>query len=341
MGEPVMKDRAQREITSFVMARATQSQVSWTPALRQASSAIVVEIIEEHRGPAPTPQINGDVSPVLNRRYVVQLDDGAAVESVLYRGDSLCVSSQVGCAVGCPFCASGANGLSRNLELAELIGQVEAVDAAIGRRGATNNPSIGTSIGVSRVTVSGVGEPLHNPAVPPFISWCRARATPASITTSGGPLRRLREWLGEDAPPHNGITFSIHAGNESTRARTVPRGPALDPLFEVLRERVPTLSRARRRKLALAYLLLKDLNDDDDEIDAFLRRAEPLGLKIQLYSYNPVPTSTQRQTDEARYEAAFERMRARGFDVRRSSQARIEDNGGCGTLVALRARAQP
>jgi 23S rRNA (adenine2503-C2)-methyltransferase len=298
----------------------------------------VVEIIEEHRGPAATPQFNGDVSePVLNRRYVVALDDGAAVESVLYRGDSLCVSSQVGCAVGCPFCASGANGLSRNLELAELIGQVEAVDAAIGRRGATTH----AAIGVSRVTVSGVGEPLHNPAVPQFISWCRARATPASITTSGGPLRRLREWLGEHAPPHNGITFSIHAGNESTRARTVPRGPALDPLFELLRERVPRLSRARRRKLALAYLLLEDLNDDDDEIDAFLRRAEPLGLKIQLYRYNPVPTSTQRQTDDARYEAAFERMRARGFDVRRSSQARIEDNGGCGTLVALRARAHP
>lgn len=292
----------------------------------------MVEIIEEHRGREHTKQANdelGDASQgVLNRRYVVQLDDGAAVESVLYRGDSLCVSSQVGCAVGCPFCASGANGLSRNLELDELIGQVEAVDAAISGQGA--------AFGVSRVTVSGVGEPLHNPAVPLFIKWCRERATPASITTSGGPLRRLREWLGDDAPPHNGISLSIHAGTEATRARAVPRGPALDPLFELLRERIPALSGARRRKLALAYLLLSDLNDDDDEIDAFLHRAMPLGLKIHLYSYNPVPTSTQRQTNEARYDAAFERMRARGLDVRRSSQARVEDNGGCGTLVALR-----
>ncbi|KIG16265.1 Ribosomal RNA large subunit methyltransferase N [Enhygromyxa salina] len=289
----------------------------------------MVEIIEEHRGAAC--RAKGDAEgPVFNRRYVVQLEDGAAVESVLYRGDSLCVSSQVGCAVGCPFCASGANGLSRNLELDELIGQVEAVDAAIADQGA--------GFGVRRVTVSGVGEPLHNPAVPKFVSWCRARSTPASITTSGGPLRRLGEWLSDDAPPHNGISLSIHAGNESTRARTVPRGPALDPLFELLRERVPSISGARRRKLALAYLLLADLNDDDDELDAFLRRAEPLGLKIHLYSYNPVPTSTQSRTNEARYEAAFERMRARGLDVRRSSQARIEDNGGCGTLVALRGR---
>ena len=293
----------------------------------------MVQIIEEHRRPAAAPQVKGDASePVLNRRYVVQLADGAAVESVLYREDSLCVSSQVGCAVGCPFCASGANGLSRNLDLDELIGQVEAVDAAIAGHGA--------AIGVSRVTVSGVGEPLHNPAVPQFISWCRARSTPASITTSGGPLRRLHEWLGEDAPPHNGISLSIHAGTEPTRARAVPRGPALDPLFELLRERVPALSGGRRRKLALAYLLLADLNDHDDEIEAFLDRAAPLGLKIHLYRYNPVPTSNQRQTDDARYEAAFERMRARGLDVRRSSQARIEDNGGCGTLVALRGRAR-
>ncbi|HLT39773.1 MAG TPA: radical SAM protein [Enhygromyxa sp.] len=269
----------------------------------------MVEIVEEHRS--------------ANLRYVLALADAASVESVLYRGDSLCVSSQVGCAVGCPFCASGANGLARNLELAELIGQVERVEAALGRS-------------VARVTVSGVGEPLHNPAVVQFIRWCRDRSTPASITTSGGPLRRLRAWLGPEAPPHNGISVSIHAGRESTRARTVPRGPALDPLFELLSEQVPRLSGSRRRKLALAYLLLADFNDEDAEIDAFLARAAPLGLKIHLYRYNPVPTSTQRQISDQRYLEVYERMCARGLDVRRSSQARIEENGGCGTLVALR-----
>lgn len=272
----------------------------------------MVRIVEEHR--------------TANLRYVVALADEASVESVLYRGDSLCVSSQVGCAVGCPFCASGANGLARNLELVELIGQVERVEAALGRA-------------VKRVTVSGVGEPLHNPAVIEFIGWCRDRATPASITTSGGPLRRLQAWLGPDAPPHNGISISIHAGREATRARTVPRGPALDPLFALLREQLPQLSSSRRRKLALAYLLLADLNDDDAEIDAFLERAKPLGLKVHLYRYNPVPTSSQRQVSDQRYLEVFQRMCAQALDVRRSSQARIEENGGCGTLVALRRSA--
>lgn len=278
----------------------------------------MVRIVEEHRS--------------ANRRFVIELADGASVEAVLYRSDSLCVSSQVGCAVGCPFCASGARGLARPLSPAELRGQVEAVGERLAGEG---RPAI------ARVTVSGVGEPLHNHGpVSEFVAWCRERGTPASITTSGGPIRRLREWLDPAGPPHNGISFSIHAGREATRARTVPRGPALDPLFATLGELLPRMSASRRRKLALAYLLLADLNDEDAEIDAFLERVLPLGLKVHLYRYNPVPTSTQRELPEARYHAVYERMRARGLDVRRSSQARIEDNGGCGTLVALRARGR-
>lgn len=272
----------------------------------------MVEILDEHVAGA-----------VANRRYVIGLADGSAVEAVLYRGDSLCVSSQVGCAVACPFCASGAKGFGRNLSLAELEGQVEAVRARVGDHA------------VTRVTVSGVGEPLHNHrVVAQFVEAGQTRGLPISITTSGGPLERLREWFDL---PHNGISLSIHAGTESVRAQTVPRGPALGPLFDVLYEHVPKLSRSRRRKLALAYLLLAGCNDGDDEIAAFLARAVPLGIKVQLYRYNPVPTSTQARTEDARFQAVYAQMLTAGLDVRRSSQARIEANGGCGTLVALRA----
>src|SRR6476469_7618935 len=105
----------------------------------------------------------------LNQRWLVTLADGGQVECVMYRGDTLCVSSQVGCAVRCPFCASGARGLSRGLELDELIGQVEAVRA------------LGHAI--ARVTVSGVGEPLHNhDAVRAFVDACHARGIGPSLT---------------------------------------------------------------------------------------------------------------------------------------------------------------
>jgi 23S rRNA (adenine2503-C2)-methyltransferase len=260
-----------------------------------------------------------DVSS-FNRRFRVELADGNAVEAVLYRGDTLCVSSQVGCAVRCPFCASGARGLTRGLTLDELWGQVDGV----------------TQLGhqVARVTVSGVGEPLHNhEQVRSFVTRCRERRIGPSLTTSGGPLPRLAEWL---ELPHNGLTVSVHAGTEAVRAELVPKGPALEPLFTLLEERIPRLTRSRRKKVALAYLAMADRNDSDEEVDAFVQRAAPHGLAVHLYAYNPVPTSGQAPITRARYEQLYERMRAAGLVVRMSSQARIEANGGCGTLVAQR-----
>ncbi len=256
-----------------------------------------------------------------NRRFEVGLADGARVEAVLYRDDSLCISSQVGCAVACPFCASGADGLERPLSLEELIGQVEAVRA------------LGAPL--RRVTVSGVGEPLHNRATADFIAWCRAERLAPSLTTSGGPVERLREALHLH---HNGLTISVHAGTEETRARAVPKGPALEPLYAVLRDELPTLSRSRQRKIALAYLLIADLNDADADVDAFVRRTAPLGVWAHLYTYNPVPTSAHRAVSRERYEAVYRRMSAGGLKVRMSCKARVEPNGGCGTLVALRRR---
>ncbi len=258
-----------------------------------------------------------------NRRFRVELDDGARVESVLYRGDSLCVSTQVGCAVACPFCASGAQGFGRNLTVDEMVGQVEQV-IALGHT-------------ILRTTLSGVGDPMHNSdACLAFIDWCRARDLPPTITTTGGPLARLPEWL---RAVHNGLTLSIHSGTESTRKQLMPRGPALAPLFELLAEELPKLSRRKRRRTTLAYLVLADANDDDANIDAFIERSLPLGLRVDLYAYNPVATSSMRAVTRPMYEAVYHRMTETGLDVRMSSQARRETNGGCGTLLAVKAPA--
>lgn len=260
-----------------------------------------------------------------NHRFELRLHDGATVEAVLYRGDTLCVSSQVGCAVRCPFCASGANGLARSLDVSELEAQLETIESQLRREGGA----------LRGVTVSGIGEPLHNHhAVAAFADRCRARGLRVTLTTSGGPLPRLREWLRER--PHDGLTLSVHAGTEPTRARLVPRAPDLASLFAVLAEEVPAMSRARRKKTALAYLLLAGENERDAEIDAFAARAAPLGLAVHLYAHNEVPTSDARGVDRARYEAVYARLRGAGLTVRMSSQARVEPNGGCGTLVALR-----
>jgi 23S rRNA (adenine2503-C2)-methyltransferase len=264
--------------------------------------------------------LTDEVTGGFNRRFVVRLADGASVEAVLYRGDTLCISTQVGCAVGCPFCASGARGLVRPLRLEELMAQVHEV----GR----------VAPGLRRLTLSGIGEPLHCPSAPDFVRWSKAEGLPASLTTSGGPSPKLAEWMLD--VPHNGITISVHAGTEAVRARLVPRGPALEPLFATLGELAPRLSSRRRKKLALAYLMIDGENDGDDELDAFAARVDPLGASVHLFAYNPFPTSSARPVTRARYEEAYERLTARGLRVRMSSKARVEANGGCGTLVAAR-----
>ncbi|MGZ5969214.1 MAG: hypothetical protein ACXWP4_16185, partial [Polyangiales bacterium] len=150
-----------------------------------------------------------------------------------------------------------------------------------------------------------------------------------------GPLPRLREWLRTE--PHQGITISVHAGTEPTRARMVPRGPDLESLFALLREELPHLSRTRKKRTALAYLLIAGENDGNEEVDAFVERARALDLFVHLYAYNPVGSSASRAVDRQRYEAIHAHMSAAGLTVRMSAQARIEANGGCGTLVASRA----
>lgn len=268
----------------------------------------MVELLEAHR--------EGQ-----NIRYGAALKDGGRVEAVVYRGDTLCISTQVGCAVGCPFCASGAKGLMRPLSFEELYGQVQAVRD----RGHE----------LARITASGVGEPLHNHEnVTALLEYVRGEGLKMSLTTSGGPLKHLRYWL---AAPHNGLTLSVHAGTEATRARLVPKAPALRALIETLHDALPALTRHRKKKTALAYLLLAGDNDSDEEIDAFIALVEPLGLSVHLFAYNPVPTSDRRALSRARYEAIYGKMREAGLVVRMSSKARTQANGGCGTLVATRA----
>ncbi len=280
--------------------------------------------------PAPPPAplaVLDEQAGCSNRRFVLGLEDGARVEAVAYAGGAtVCVSCQVGCAVGCPFCASGAGGLGRPLALAEMVGQVEALRA----RGARP----------TRVTVSGVGEPLHNPdVVSAFVAWCRRERIAPSLTTSGGTPPRLaaalRDW------PHNGLTLSVHAGTEPVRARLVPRAPSLAALFGLLAALAPALPARRRKKTALAYLLLDGENDGDDEIAAFVARARPLGLPVHLYAYNPVPGGPPTSVSESRFQEVYEAMRVAGLTVRRSSRARREPVGGCGTLIALGRGPRP
>lgn len=254
-----------------------------------------------------------------NQKFIVPLGDGRQVEAVAYGSGTLCLSTQVGCALGCPFCASGRLGLQRNLTLAELHAQL----AAARRRNCT----------VERLTLSGIGEPLHNAAVVrAFIADCRSARLPVSLTTTGSPPEQLRQAL---SWPHNGLMLSLHAGTEATHRRLVPHGPDWNALWAVLAESLPTLSRRQRRRVGINYLLLAGENDQDAEFAALVARLRPWPeLTVHLLVCNPVAGSGMRSPAPERIDAIHALLRDCGINVRRANRWRIQAEGGCGTLVA-------
>lgn len=254
-----------------------------------------------------------------NLRFLVPLNDGLQVETVYYGSGTLCLSSQAGCGVGCPFCASGAKGLLRNLTSAEL-----ELQLTWARR---------QGVEPRAVTLSGIGEPLHNAQVVlQFLRTMQREGMPVSLTTIGAPLHRLEEVL---LLPHNGLMLSLHAGLAATHRRLIPAGPDFSELFVLLEKLWPQLSRRRRRKIGINYLLLQGVNDSQAEMEALLERLRPFPeLTLHLLSCNPVPGSNYRSPPAIRQQQWYTSLVAAGLNVRRPNRWRRQSLGGCGTLVA-------
>jgi len=254
-----------------------------------------------------------------NHKFAVLLADGLAVEAVWYPSGTLCLSTQVGCALRCPFCASGANGLRRNLTTDELWLQVELARQC----GHT----------ISRLTLSGIGEPLHNLAtVASFVTDCHRQGLPVSLTTTGAPPERFLDLL---ALPHNGVMLSLHAGTSATHRLLIPHGPDLDTLWPLFTDCLDNLSRRSRRRIGINYLLLRGINDTPNEIAALCERLRHWpDLTLHLLTLNPVPGSNWRSPESEAIAALHKELTDAGLNVRRANRWRQQQEGGCGTLVA-------
>jgi len=259
-----------------------------------------------------------------NDRFVVPLADGSCVEAVWYPTGTLCLSSQVGCPLGCPYCASGAGGLLRNLSRDELQLQLELALA----RGCRPQ----------RLTLSGVGEPLANfPVIAAFLREQTAAGLPVSLTTTGYALQRLSEAL---RLPHNGLMLSVHAGCAATHRRLVPHGPEWEALWQLLGACWPELSRRARRRVGINYLLLEGENDSRTELQGLAEKLQPLdGVTVHLLQFNPVPGVTYRSPAPGVFETWRSGLLAAGLHVRRANAWRRQADGGCGTLLARRGHA--
>jgi 23S rRNA (adenine2503-C2)-methyltransferase len=228
-------------------------------------------------------------------KWMFDVGQGNAIETVFIpetdRG-TLCVSSQAGCAVGCPFCSTGAQGFSRNLTTAEILAQLWFAETTL--RG-----ELGTDERViSNVVMMGMGEPLQNyaalvPALKTMLDDHGYGMSRRRVTVSTSGVVPMIERLSQDCPV--ALAVSLHAPDDLLRDRLVPLNQKY-PLAELLQACRDYLAYAPRDFITFEYCMLDGVNDSDAQARALVAlvrplHSEPLPCKFNLIPFNPFPAS--------------------------------------------------
>lgn len=224
-------------------------------------------------------------------KYLFQLGDGQKIESVLmYDRDRItcCVSTQIGCAQKCAFCATGASGFVRNLTAAEIINQVIEIEADLRKAGQAGGPHGVKS--VTNVVLMGMGEPFAN--YEEVIKALRLMngaeglmiaARKITVSTSG-LVPQIRRFTNEGT--QIGLAISLNATNDEVRSRIMPVNRRY-PINEVLMA-CKEWALAVKRRLTVEYILMKDLNDSPVDAKQLKKLLHGIPSKINLIAYNPV-----------------------------------------------------
>jgi 23S rRNA (adenine2503-C2)-methyltransferase len=254
-------------------------------------------------------------------RLLVELADKQMVESVLLPRDGLCVSSQVGCAVGCVFCMTGKSGLLRQLTSSEILAQV-----ALARR---FRP-------VKKVVFMGMGEPAHN--LDNVLDAINLLGTEGGIgqrnlvfSTVGDPrvFERLPQQQIKPA-----LALSLHSTDAELRQHLLPRAPRIDP--EELVELGETYARQIDYPIQYQWTLLKGINDSQAEMDGILRLLKGKYAIMNLIPYNSLQDDEFQRPDGDRIVQIVRYLHSRGVLTKVRNSAGQDIDGGCGQL---RARA--
>ena len=242
--------------------------------VREAMPALLAEIEGLARIRSEHPGEDGSA------RLLVELADGQTVESVLLPRDGLCVSSQVGCAVGCVFCMTGKEGLLRQVGSAEIVAQV-----ALAR----------TRRKVSKVVFMGMGEPSHN--LDNVLEAIELLGTVGNIghknlvfSTVGDPRAFERLPQGHVKPA---LALSLHSTKADVRAELLPRAPRITP--EELVEEGERYARATGYPIQYQWTLLDGINDTEEELDGIVRLLKGKYALMNMIPYNSVPELPYRR----------------------------------------------
>lgn len=261
----------------------------------------------------PIEVVSAHESADRTRKLLVGMADGERVETVLIpqldddRVVTQCISSQVGCAMGCVFCASGAAGLKRQMSDAEIVAQV-----LLGRR------EIGPGHRIRNVVFMGMGEPLHNyDAVsralvllthPEGLDLSKRRVT---VSTSG--LVDQIDRLGKDFDGQVQLAISLHAVRDDDRSQIMPvnRKRGLGELTKALK-RYPL---TKRQRITIEYTLIRGVNDSVQDAREMVELLRGIPIKVNLIPMNPISSSSLEAPDATHVTRFQQELTRRGVSV--------------------------
>ena len=229
------------------------------------------------------------------RKWLLALPDGNAIETVFIpeedRG-TLCISSQVGCSLACSFCATGAQGLSRNLETHEIIAQIRVARRALGLEA------------ISNVVFMGMGEPLLNlkqvlPAIRLLLDDFAYGLSARRVTVSTAGVVPGLAQLGRESPVN--LAISLHATRDEIRDELVPINRHY-PLAELLAA-CRAYPLPPRRRITFEYVMLEGINDQDQHARELVRLLAGMPALVNLIPFNPFPQARYRRSGNARIDA--------------------------------------
>ena len=258
------------------------------------------------------------------RKYLFALEDGNVIESVLMRykhGNSVCISSQVGCRMGCRFCASTLDGLVRGLRPSEMLDQIYKISRDIGER-------------ISNVVVMGTGEPMDNyDNLLKFIQLLTdengLNISQRNLTVSTcGIVPRMRQLADEKLSIT--LALSLHASNQEKRKELMPVANSFD-IHEVI-DACKYYFEKTKRRVTFEYSLVGGVNDTDQDATELASLIKGMNCHINLIPVNPIKERDYVQSDTRVIEAFKNKLEKYGITVTIRREMGRDIDGACGQL---------
>ncbi|RLJ62881.1 23S rRNA (adenine(2503)-C(2))-methyltransferase RlmN [Sulfurisoma sediminicola] len=304
--------------------------------MTDVAKSLRVKLAEEAeiRGPVP---VRDSIAADGTRKWLLDVGNGNAVETVFIpeagRG-TLCISSQVGCALDCSFCSTGKQGFNRNLSTAEIIGQLWHANRALGAVKIPGAADAGERV-ISNVVLMGMGEPLANfdnvvAALKLMLDDNAYGLSRRRVTVSTSGIVPAMDRLRDTVPV--ALAVSLHAPNDALRDQLVPIN-AKYPLKELMAACRRYLEKAPRDFITFEYVMLDGVNDSDADARALLALTRDVPCKFNLIPFNPFPESGYRRSSPARVRRFQEILMAANI-VSTVRKTRGDDiDAACGQLA--------